>query len=47
MRMHEYEGATFESIASRLGMQPAAVRMQISRARKLIREKYENEYEGL
>ncbi len=47
IRMHEYEGATFESIASRLGMQPAAVRMQISRARKLIREKYENEYEGL
>ena len=44
MRMHEYEGATFESIESR---QPAAVRMQISRARKLIREKYENEYEGL
>ncbi len=47
MRMHEYEGETFESIASRLGMQSAAVRMQISRARKLIREKYENEYEGL
>lgn len=47
IRMHEYEGTTFKGIASRLGMQPAAVRMQISRARKLIREKYKNEYEGL
>lgn len=45
--LHEYEGLTFEEISSRLGMQSAAVRMQISRARKLIREKFRDEYEGL
>jgi RNA polymerase sigma factor (sigma-70 family) len=47
VRLHEYAGLTYDDIASRLDMQPAAVRMQISRARKLIREKYRNEYEGL
>ena len=33
IRMHEYEGITFEDIADELGMAPAAVRMQASRAR--------------
>ena len=45
IRLHEYEGKTFEQIATSLGMQPAAVRMQASRARKAIREKFRNDYE--
>ena len=45
IRMHEYEGITFENIAHELGMTPAAVRMQASRARKILREKYREEYE--
>lgn len=45
VRLHEYEGKTFEDIAVILGMQPAAVRMQISRARKLIREKFRSQDE--
>ena len=36
----EYGGLTQEQIAQDLGMQPAAVRMQLSRARKTIRELY-------
>ena len=38
VRRHEYEGLTLERIAEELGMQPPAVRMQLSRARKTIRE---------
>ena len=45
IRMHEYEGITFEDIADELGMTPVAVRMQASRARKILREKYREEYE--
>ena len=45
IRMHEYEGITFENIAHELGMTPAAVRMQASRARKLLRDKFREEYE--
>ena len=45
IRMHEYEGMTFDNIAAELRMTPAAVRMQASRARKLLREKYKEEYE--
>ena len=37
----EYNNETLESIALRLGMQPTAVRMQLSRARKKIRECYQ------
>lgn len=44
IKMHEYEGVPFEDIARELGMQPAAVRMQASRARKTIRDKFRNEY---
>lgn len=40
VRRHEYESATFEQIAKELHMQPAAVRMQVSRARKALREKF-------
>lgn len=40
IRRHEYEGAKLEVIAYELGMNPPAVRMQLSRARKTIRERY-------
>ena len=36
----EYEGVPLETIAEELGMQPGAVRVQLSRARKTIREIY-------
>ncbi|MBQ6761444.1 MAG: RNA polymerase sigma factor [Bacteroidales bacterium] len=41
---HEYEGVTLEKIAGELGMQAPAVRMQLSRARKIIREQYRKRY---
>ena len=44
IRRHEYEGVTLEKIAEELGMQPPAVRMQLSRARKTIREQYRKQY---
>ena len=44
IRFHEYEGLTLEKIAEELGMQPPAVRMQLSRARKTIRELYKKRY---
>ncbi len=43
LRRREYEGASFETIAAELSMQPAAVRMQLSRARKTIRECYQQQ----
>ena len=36
----EYKGKTIEEIAKALSMQPPAVKMQLSRARKKIREIY-------
>ena len=42
---HDVNGETYEEIAKRLGMQEAAVRMQLSRARKKIREIYERKRE--
>ena len=44
IQKHEYEGVTLEKIAEELGMQPPAVRMQLSRARKTIREHYRKRY---
>ena len=44
VRRHEYESVTLERIAEELGMQPRAVRMQLSRARKTIREQYRKRY---
>ena len=44
IRKHEYERVTLERIAEELGMQPPAVRMQLSRARKTIREQYRKRY---
>lgn len=40
VRMRELEGMSFEAIAEILDMQPAAVRVALSRARKLIRDVY-------
>ena len=40
LRGHDMEGRSYEEIAQREGMQEAAVRMQLSRARKTIRECY-------
>ena len=37
---HDINDETYSEIADRLGMQEAAVRMQLSRARKKIRETY-------
>ena len=41
LRMREYEGRETADIARELGMQPEAVRMQLSRARRTIRECYQ------
>ena len=40
LHMKEYENNDYEEIAEILGMQPPAVRMQMSRARKEIRACY-------
>ena len=40
LRSQDMEGRSYEEIARREGMQEAAVRMQLSRARKTIRECY-------
>lgn len=42
LKRKEYAGESIEIIARDLGMQPTAVRMQLSRARKIIRECYQN-----
>ena len=44
IRRHEYEGVKLEKMAEELGMQPPAVRMQLSRARKTFREQYRKRY---
>lgn len=44
IQRHEYECVTLEKIAEELGMRPPAVRMQLSRARKTIREQYRKRY---
>lgn len=40
LRLHDYEGTSYTDIASQLHMQEPAVRMQLSRARKAIRDAY-------
>lgn len=45
VRKHEYEGQSFERIAKDLGMRQTAVRMHVSRARKILRDKFRNEDE--
>ena len=44
LRKKEYEEESIEEIAKELDMQQAAVRMQLSRARKIIRECYRNKH---
>ncbi len=43
IRRHEYEGAKLQTIARELEMNPPAVRMQLSRARKTIRDRYDEQ----
>ncbi len=45
IRLHEYEGMSLERTAAKLNMNPPAVRMQLSRARKTIRECYRDQNE--
>lgn len=45
LRMRDVEGRSFEEIAAALSMQPTAVRVALSRSRKLIREIYLNNHE--
>lgn len=40
--LREMQGMEFDAIAARLGMQPATVRVELSRARKRVREIYRN-----
>ena len=44
--MREVEGMEFDDIASRLGLQPATVRVELSRARKRVREIYQKRKES-
>lgn len=44
LRKKEYEDKDVHEIAQELDMQPAAVRMQLSRARKIIRECYRKKH---
>ncbi len=43
IRRKEYEGMDIQTVAAELGMEEAAVRVQLSRARKKIREIYNRE----
>lgn len=40
LRLHDFEGYSFEEIADKLKIEQTAVRMNLSRARKAIREQY-------
>ena len=44
--MRELQGMEFSEIAIRLGLQPATVRVELSRARKRVREIYRNRNKG-
>lgn len=44
--MREIQGMEFDDIAARLGMQPATVRVELSRARKRVREIYRKRKES-
>lgn len=49
IRLHDYEQRGYDEIANRLNMEPAAVRMQLSRARKKLENAITNDngYERL
>ena len=42
LHRHDYQGQDYATIAAELNMQEAAVRMQLSRARKTVRQCYLN-----
>lgn len=44
LRRRDYEGAEYDTIAAELGMQPAAVRVSLSRARQKILRQYQSLY---
>jgi RNA polymerase sigma factor (sigma-70 family) len=44
LRLHDIEGQDTDRIARKLNMQAAAVRMNLSRARRTIKELYQKEY---
>ena len=46
INMREVEGMEFEDIALRLGLQAATVRVELSRARKRVREIYQERKEN-
>lgn len=45
LEMRDFRGLEIEEIAQELQMQPTAVRMNLSRARKTIREQYKKQYD--
>ncbi len=45
IRLREYEDRTYDEISALLDMQPTAVRMQLSRARKLLRQAWHQSHE--
>ena len=44
LHMRDVDGLAYSVISEQLGMQETAVRMQLSRARKLLRELYRRQY---
>ena len=44
MRMRDYEDRSYEEIACLLQLSETAVRMQLSRARKAVREAYRQQH---
>lgn len=45
LEMRDFRGLEIEEIAQELQMQPTAVRMNLSKARKTIREQYKKQYD--
>lgn len=40
LKLRDYDGLDYDTIALQLNMQPPAIRMQLSRARKIVRDTY-------
>ena len=40
LKLRDYDGLDYDTIAAQLNMQPPAIRMQLSRARKIVRDTY-------
>ena len=45
LRLRDYEGRDYEEIAELLQMTPSAVRVNLSRARKTVREVYRQRHQ--